>query len=177
MANWLNFSKISDWAEWTGFGLSGFQYNEVTDADITSALANSSVIASIDTNLDWEDDEYLSETPDVSEDKKHAHRIAALVRELRVGGNIRNAVEIDTFCMDRCCSGVFNGHHRIRAMQFLGMECGPFSLSGSSLAATFGLVIASFHIPTGPLCGMILTVRIVAEKHSRRTGFYGRLRA
>lgn len=89
------------------------------------------MIASIDINLDWEDDEYLSETPDVSEDKKHAHRIAALVRELRVGGNIRNAVEIDTFCMDRCCSGVFNGHHRIRAMQFLGMECGPFSLSGS----------------------------------------------
>lgn len=128
MANWLIFSKISKWADLL---LPGFQYDGVSDADITSALANSSVITSIDTNLDWEDDEYLSGTPDVAEDKKHAHRIAALVHEFRVCGNMRNAVEIDTFRIDRCCSGVTNGHHRIRAMQFLGVECGPFSLSGS----------------------------------------------
>ena len=127
MANWLTLSKFS---QWQYLVISGFQYDAIADAAITRALKDAHVLGHIDTRLDWEDDEYLAESQEVPEEVKHAYRVAALVQELRSGAQLRKSVELDTFNVGNCCSCIPNGHHRIRALQYLGMDCAPFSLSG-----------------------------------------------
>lgn len=90
-------------------------------------------MARIDTRLDWEDDAWLAGSA-VPEELKHAYRVAALVRELSQGGRMHRAISLDTFNLVRCGYGIGNGHHRIRALRFLGVPCAPFSLSGSVAA-------------------------------------------
>lgn len=127
MANWLTFKDIAKCEE---IPFTGFQYDEVLDADIQAALADAETLQRVKTTIDWEDDAFLHESEVIPEDKKHAYRIAALVSELKAGGQIQNPIEMDTFTMHKCLSCVYNGHHRIRALQFLGLTCGPFSMSG-----------------------------------------------
>lgn len=127
MANWLSFEQLS---RWDALVLLGFQYDAVTDADIAAALSDTSTIQHIDTRIDWEDDAWLDNFPGIPDDKKHGYRVAALVAELQAGGQLQQAIELDTFCIGRCCSGVANGHHRVRALQYLGFPVAPFSLGG-----------------------------------------------
>jgi hypothetical protein len=127
MANWLTFEKVKEWraAPWPFF-----QYDAIPDELISEALTNTAVLNRVDTRLDWEDDQQLRQCLAVPDEHKHAYRVAALVNELRAGGQLQRAIQIDTFLLDRCGCGIDNGHHRIRALQYLGVPCGPFGLSG-----------------------------------------------
>jgi hypothetical protein len=61
---------------------------------------------------------------------KHAYRVAALVRAFRAGERMHRTISVDTFTNGQCSSCICNGHHRIRALQFMGVPAGPFGLSG-----------------------------------------------
>lgn len=122
--NYLYLNKLSlwDYPIWTNF-----QYDEISDEDIYSALQDLN-LANVDPNLDWEDDMWLLEY-DIPENKKHSYRVASLVKEYRKNGKFNNIIELDTFAMD-CGFCIPNGHHRIRAYQFLGIDAVPFGLNG-----------------------------------------------
>jgi hypothetical protein len=127
MANWLTFEKVKTWS---ATPLPFFQYDSIPDDHISAALMNLAVLSRVDTSLDWEDDRWLRACLDVPDERKHAYRVAALVRELRGGGQIQQPIMLDTFLLGQCCCGIGDGHHRIRALQYLAIPCGPFSLSG-----------------------------------------------
>lgn len=127
MANWLRFDKIEDWEYVV---LLGFQYDDVSNEDIAAALLDTAHLAQVDTSKDWEDDRWLHASQSIPEAKKHAYRVAAIVRELQVGGAIKRSISLDTFSVAECRSCVSNGHHRVRALQYMGLEMGPFSLAG-----------------------------------------------
>lgn len=126
MANWLTLSKI---CEWEGAIHPGFQYDSITDSEITSAL-NDDYNSEIDPNLDWENDSELYFNESIPEEFKHSYRVAALVRDFRNGNLMHRSIELDTYVMGTCRSCVPNGHHRIRALQYLGLLSAPFGLSG-----------------------------------------------
>jgi hypothetical protein len=127
MANWLNFEKVKTWSVTP---LPFFQYDPIPDELIAQALADTAVLAQVDTQIDWEDDRWLRQCRDVPDEHKHAYRVAALVKELLTGSRLRHAIMMDTFLLGQCGCGIGNGHHRIRALQYLGVPCGPFGLSG-----------------------------------------------
>lgn len=127
MANWLKLDKIE---QWDYLFLLGFQYDSVTDAAIEAALLDFEQLAQVDPNLDWEDDVWLSRNTNIDDSNKHAYRVAALVHAMCTGHPIENAIELDTYNVSRCLSCIGNGHHRIRAIQYLNIPAAPFSLSG-----------------------------------------------
>ena len=128
MANWLNLKKLEDW-EFPMF--QGFQYDHIEDATIASALADFENLAQVDPLLDWEDDHWLSENQNIPDEHKHAYRVAALVHQFQHGHPMQHGISLDTFLANKCCSCIPNGHHRIRALQFLGVNIVPFELGGS----------------------------------------------
>jgi hypothetical protein len=125
----IPFDKITRW-EFPFF--SGFQYDYISNEMIEVAL-RSPQLTNIDINIDWEDDEYLEElsddTVELSDDMKHAYRIAALINAFKNGASV-NPVSIDTFVMDKCCLCIYNGHHRIRALQYQLFDFFPAYCSG-----------------------------------------------
>lgn len=125
--NWLDINKVGNWP--SAF-FNGFQYDDITDEQITIALADPALV-NVDVLSEWEDDDWLRDHQTIPEDMKHAYRVAALVVTLRNGDGIRNAIQIDTFAFSRCRSGVYDGHHRIRALQYLQVNIAPFGLSGN----------------------------------------------
>ena len=127
MANWLQFDKLKAWSYLT---LPFFQYDAVTDAQISSALADTANLVQVDTALDWEDDFWLARHTGIREADKHAYRVAALVAQMRAGRVMESAICLDTFCNGQCGCCISNGHHRLRALQYLGLSAGPFALSG-----------------------------------------------
>jgi len=127
MANWLILDEVK---KWKFPFISAFQYDLITAAAIQAALDDSENLKSIDSSLDWEDDHWLRKHKDIPEAAKHAYRVAALVRDIRAGNLLQNAIHLDTFANGHCCCCISNGHHRIRALQFIGLKAGPFSLSG-----------------------------------------------
>jgi len=127
MANWLNLSRLKEW-EFAFYV--GFAYDAVTDADIEAALSDVTNLAQVDVRLDWEDDRWLKQHTGIPATQKHAYRIAALVHAFRAGDVMRHAIELDTYVVPQCCSCVCNGHHRIRALQYLGVPAAPFGLAG-----------------------------------------------
>lgn len=128
MANWLDLNKLQEWPD---IVFLGYQYDEIADTDIEAALVDVATLTQVNPSIDWEDDRWLSRTRAVPQHLKHAYRIAALVKTFREGGRMHDAIELDTYCMVQCRSSIPNGHHRIRALQFLKHDCAPFSLSGS----------------------------------------------
>ncbi|KWU26275.1 hypothetical protein [Burkholderia cenocepacia] len=127
MANWLTFEKIRDW----DFPVySGFAYDWLSDDDIQAALADGPRLINVDPQIDWEDDRWLSACTTIPEERKHAYRVAALVRAFSAGEKMHRTINLDTFTNGRCTNCIANGHHRIRALQFLGVSVGPFGLSG-----------------------------------------------
>jgi hypothetical protein len=126
MANWLTLDKI---CEWEGALFPGFQYDSITDEEITNALSDD-YIAKVDPNLDWENDSELYLNESIPEEFKHVYRVAALVRDFKKGNLMRYSIELDTYTMYNCRSCIPNGHHRIRALQYLGLLSAPFGLCG-----------------------------------------------
>lgn len=126
MANWLSLQKLREW-DYPAWAL--FQYDTVTDAQITKALADPRV-AEVDTALDWEDDTWLARNPDIQDDEKHAYRVAAIVRQLTTDAPLREPVMLDTYSVASCGCCITNGHHRLRALEYIGMPAAPFALAG-----------------------------------------------
>lgn len=109
--------------------LGHFQYDHVSDKQILEALNDVESLSKVNPDLDWEDDSFLYDTDTVKEEDKHAYRIAALIRSIQKEG-VKHAIEFDTFSMDRCLSSIPNGHHRIRALQYLSIDIVPFCMNG-----------------------------------------------
>lgn len=146
MANWLNLMQLQ---AWDGFVLRGFQYDRVSDVAIQEALNDRDAMTHIRAASDWQDDEWLASNKQIPEGHKHAYRIAALVHELQNGGVLKNAVELDTFMAGRCLSAIPDGHHRLRALQFLGFKEAPFSLSGRMDELEDLVAFAGVPLPIG----------------------------
>lgn len=127
MANWLRLDALR---EWDFPPLPFFQYDQVTDEQIARALSDTTNLASVDPQLDWEDDRWLSRAKHIPEDLKHTYRTAALVRDLTSGHVLREAILLDTFSGGACGCCITNGHHRIRALQYLNVPAAPFALQG-----------------------------------------------
>lgn len=136
MANWLEFKKIALW-EYPVFH--GFAYDHIPDDKIKAAVDHP-LLEQVNVSLDWEDDEFLVNEQRIPEEDKHAFRVAALVKSFSSGQPMQESIELDTFSIGQCASCVPNGHHRVRALQYLGLTAGPFALSGS-LDELEGLVI------------------------------------
>jgi hypothetical protein len=127
MANWLTLSKIE---QWDRLFFLGFQYDEIPNEVIAEALCDPAKLAFVDCTVEWQEDRWLSAEKTIPDSKKHAYRIAAIVRALEAGDGMQKAVTLDTFSAARCRSAISDGHHRIRALQYLGLDCAPFSLGG-----------------------------------------------
>lgn len=127
MAHWLVFDAMRSWDVPP---LTGFQYDAIPDAYIAEALADQEQLARVDPALDWEEDSWLARCANVPKERKHAYRIARLVYEFEHDRPMQQGIALDTFNAQRCRSAVGNGHHRVRALQFLGLSAGPFWLGG-----------------------------------------------
>jgi hypothetical protein len=124
---YVKFKHIEKWdySIWKGF-----QYDYISDEMITNAL-NYSNLDNIDLNIDWEDDYLLQNDNSISDEFKHAIRIAGLVKKIQSNGiEIIQPIIIDTFTVETCCSCIYNGHHRIKALQYLKYDRFPASLNG-----------------------------------------------
>lgn len=128
MSNWIDLTKMDEW-DYPFF--LGFQYDSITDEDIQAALLDFENLAQVNPNLDWEDDMWLAKHSVIPENKKHSYRVAALVHQFKNGKPMEHGINLDTFSVSNCLSCVTNGHHRIRAIQYLGVPAAPFDLSGS----------------------------------------------
>lgn len=146
MANWLT---LTDVRAWDFSGLPFFQYDSITDAQIERALGDLAHLEQVDCSLDWEDDEWLAGCLAIPDEDKHAYRVAALVRQLRAGIPMREPVLLDTFLQGRCGCCIGNGHHRLRALEFLGVPAAPFGLAGD-LDPLEDLVRMASAIPAEP---------------------------
>ena len=160
MANWLNFNMVS---ELHGDCYPGYQYDSISDAVIADALVDTQVINNIDTGIDWQDDRWLSVLTTVPESRKHAYRVAALVRELQLGGKLKSAISLDTFSNVHCCNSISDGHHRVRALQYLDMASGPFSLSGELDVLEDMVAIAGAVCPTN--CASMFSPSLLVTNH------------
>lgn len=107
-----------------------FQYDYITDDQINLALSNIELLSKVNPKLDWEVDYFLYSTDECTEEMKHAYRVASVINSILSEG-IENPVEFDTFSMFKCHSCITNGHHRVRALQFLKINILPLSMSGS----------------------------------------------
>jgi len=109
--------------KWEGY--SGFAYDFITDDEIITAF---SYISYCDIEKEWQDDITLYETKMVPDSIKHAIRIAALVEAIRDGKGI-DPVAFDTYAhLSPSC--IYDGNHRIRALQYLKFDFFPANLSG-----------------------------------------------
>lgn len=107
-----------------------FQYDYITDDQINLALSNIELLSKVNPKLDWEVDCFLYNTDECAEEMKHAYRVASIINSILAQG-IEHPIEFDTFTMFKCYSCITNGHHRIRALQFLKINIMPLSISGA----------------------------------------------
>jgi hypothetical protein len=84
-----------------------------------------------DISIDWQDDVRLSNTCAVPVELKHAARIAALAMEYKSGKGF-NPITLDTYSLRHAISGITDGNHRIRALQFLKIPWFPVVFSGDT---------------------------------------------
>lgn len=121
---WIDLKRLEEW-DWPE--RAGFAYDEIKDEEIIAYLVSDKSQLDVDISIEWQDDK---ESLKRNEWKTfHAKRIAALVREMTEGKPIK-PVELDTFANVRCPSCIVDGHHRIRALQYLGFEKIPAYCSG-----------------------------------------------
>lgn len=127
MANWLTLKGVH---EWDFSDLRFFQYDSITDAQIEQALADLAHLEHVNCALDWEDDEWLAGCSTIPDEDKHTYRVAALVRQFKAGVSMEEPILLDTFLQGRCGCCIGNGHHRLRALEFLAVPAAPFGLAG-----------------------------------------------
>lgn len=106
----------------------GFAYDCISDNEIEVLLSEDLNI--VDINLGWESDLNFSRNKSVPDDKKHAMRIAKIVSGILDGSFICEPVHFDTEAALTSSSFIVDGHHRIRALQFLGFDGFPVVCSG-----------------------------------------------
>lgn len=128
MIQWLSFDKIEKWPDAV---ILGFQYDDIADRDIKKCLRMPEVLAQQDVGQDWEDDWYLDTTREIPLELKHAARVAAIVDSIQSGNKLTAPITLDSYAARTCKSAIPNGHHRIRALQYLGAACAPFELGGN----------------------------------------------
>ncbi len=105
-----------------------FQYDDIDNDQIAAALADPN-LCNVNPEIDWEVDHFLYRSTSIADSNKHAYRVAALVVAISTVGLI-NPIEFDTGHLWDCGFGVPNGHHRVRALQYLGIDTVPFSMCG-----------------------------------------------
>ena len=111
------------------YGNSGFCYTQhVTDNAITKAL-NSDLLINIDADLEHEDDRWLRETDSIKDVDKHAFRVASVIQSIKKNG-LKHPIIIDTMTYNYTICGIPDGHHRLRALEYMGYNYALFSLSG-----------------------------------------------
>lgn len=125
----VNFLSLEKMRTWDYPVFRAFQYDDVSDEQISAALKDIESIKLVDPLIDWEDDDYLSKNNIIEENLKHAYRVASIVLSIKDKG-ILSAIEIDTYSCNKCGFCIPNGHHRIRAFEFMGIDVVPFSLNG-----------------------------------------------
>jgi hypothetical protein len=125
-AVWVKFDDINNW---DFIILKNFQYDFVTDSDIDFCL-NHPDLNNVNPHIDWEDDHYLANIKNIKNELKHAMRIASLILEFNKINSSINPIDIDTMAANHCFSSIPNGHHRIRALQYLGYDGFPAYLNG-----------------------------------------------
>lgn len=123
----IDYLQISKLITWTDPFYREFCYSYIIDEEITTALGNKQLIK-VNPNIDHQDDVFLLNL-DVSDTDKHIFRVASLVEDIRKFGKLNNLIEMDTFATT-CGFFINDGHHRIRAAQYLGYDILPFSCSG-----------------------------------------------
>lgn len=116
----IPFRLFYKWKYYTGFA-----YDSITDKEITNGF---SYIKYCDIEKDWQEDNNLCKTDKVPTELKHATRIAALVLEIEKGKGIY-PISFDTYA-NKSPSGIYDGNHRIRALQYIKSEYFPATLSG-----------------------------------------------
>ena len=145
MANWLNFERLK---QWNALMFPLFQYDDISDDTITQALRDVRNVAQIPIHKDWEDDIWLAQHALIPEELKHAYRVAALVQALQRGDRLKRPISLDTFVLEHCGCAVNDGHHRIRALQYLGVAAGPFALGGHLDLLEEVVMLAGCDAPT-----------------------------
>jgi hypothetical protein len=124
----VNLIPFEALAQWKYPFIQGFQYDDITDSLIDQALF-STIVDKVNIDIEHEDDKFLLKA-NYPEEYKHALRIAAIVKHLHRGGKLNKPIEIDTFWINTCCSCIGDGHHRLRALQYVKADCFVASLSG-----------------------------------------------
>ena len=86
------------------------------------------LLSKVDIERDWQDDTLFDDSS-MDFEFVHALRIAVLILSIERGNGVK-PVFLDTMVGGDCCSCIFDGHHRIRALQYLGYTHFPVSCSG-----------------------------------------------
>jgi hypothetical protein len=110
------------------WGYTGFVYDCISDDEILSATK---YIEMCDISIDWQDDTRLHNSYTVPVELKHAARIAALAMEYKSGKGF-SPITFDTYSLRHTMSGITDGNHRIRALQFLKIPWFPVVFSGDT---------------------------------------------
>lgn len=101
--------------EWDYSYFEGFQYDWITDKEITEALTHP-VLEKLDITIEHEAD--YDSLHDIPVRDYHILRVAVLVNYLHEHVLVKS-IGIDTIYQNKCCSCIGDGHHRIRALQYL----------------------------------------------------------
>lgn len=126
----VNYLSLSKMRTWEGAFIQCFQYDDVMDEQIAKALADLDNINAVNPDIDWEDDAFLAHHEGIPDNEKHAYRVAAIVKTLQDEPCFKHPIEFDTYSNGQCGFCVPNGHHRVRAADFLKIDVVPFSLNG-----------------------------------------------
>ena len=103
----------------------GFAYDYISDEEIEESFQ---YIQFVNIEIEWQDDYELSNNKNIPDKLKHAIRVAKLVDIIRNNKGI-DAVSFDTY--SKGLSFISDGHHRIRALQYLQYEYFPASIAGT----------------------------------------------
>lgn len=118
---WISFEEFKTWGYYNGFA-----YDDISDDEITQVLENDRfIVESVNLNKGWQ--------TQVNNIETHIHRIAKLTQEIGILGikkeySISMTVSFNGFFSRfyfnafKCPSLICDGHHRIRALQYLGYD-------------------------------------------------------
>ncbi|WP_199438674.1 hypothetical protein [Vibrio owensii] len=136
----LAFSAFSKYK----FSIPGFAYDHINNDIIEKAL-QSEEFENVNINCGWEQDTYLLNASHLDDEFKHALRIAKIINLILDGTFKFTPVNFDTHYIEKCMSGISDGHHRIRALRYLGYSEIPCYLSGSEQIIDELLYLTSIH--------------------------------
>src|SRR3989338_1563086 len=131
---WLSFELFKNWEYYNGYA-----YDEISDDDITFVLKDPhqrQIVDNFNLKRGWQSELYEGK------EETHVHRIAKLTQVIGIYGiNSQDFINIYVSFYGKvfgniysrvfnCPSLICDGHHRIRALQYLGYDSFPVILSG-----------------------------------------------